>query len=207
MTFLMYIVTNPYGLKIVANGFKDNIIIRKLFLVVVFLSINLKMKTTLLLVLVLVLFVSCSRHGIVKTYAYARKSVAGTVRTDNNGKQINSGITVQHLLFIETDSSKGSPGWGTTWIDGSPFSVQPVKISNHKQVIGKTMEGQEVSIAVKKGHELWQLMLSPKQDSLVDIDLQQKIKQAKILLSGTWKDKPFTYKISKEEELERLEFQ
>jgi hypothetical protein len=165
------------------------------------------MKTTLFSVLIMMLFASCSRHGIVKTYAYARKLIAGTVRADDNGRQINSGITVQHLLFIETDSSKGSADWGTTWIDGSPFSVRPVKINHHQQVIGKTMEGEEVSIAIKKGHELWQLMLSPEQDSLVDIDLQQKIKKAKILLSGTWKDKPFTYKISKEDELQRLEFQ
>jgi hypothetical protein len=165
------------------------------------------MKTTSFLVFVLVLFASCSRHGIVKTYAYARKTVAGTVRTDDNGRQINSGVTTHHLLFIETDSSKGLPAWGTTWIDGKPYSVQPVKINSHNQIIGKTMEGEEVSIAVKKGHELWQLVLSPKLDSAVDADLQQKIANSKILLSGIWKGKQFTHKISKEKELQRLEFQ
>lgn len=164
------------------------------------------MKTTLLSVLVLLLFVSCSRHGIVKTYAYDRKSVAGTVRADDNGRQINSGITIQHLLFVETDSSRGMPVWGTTWVDGSPYSVQPVKINNN-QVIGKTMEGEEVSIAIKKGHELWQLILSPKKDSVVDADLEQKIMTSKILLLGRWKNKPFSYKISKAKELQRLEFQ
>lgn len=165
------------------------------------------MKTTILSILVLLLFVSCSRHGIIKSYAYTRKLVAGTVRADDNGRQMNSGITEQHLLFIETDSSEGSPGWGTTWIDGKPYSVLPVKINSHNQIIGKTIEGEDVSIAIKKGHELWQLVLAPKQDSVVDEHLQEKIKNSKILLSGTWKDKAFTHKISGEKELQQLEFQ
>ncbi|MBO9683236.1 MAG: hypothetical protein J7502_11310, partial [Flavisolibacter sp.] len=63
------------------------------------------------------------------------------------------------------------------------------------------------NLSVKKGHELWQLVLSPKEDSVEDADLQEKIRKSKILLAGTWKNKPFTYKISKEKELQRLEFQ
>jgi hypothetical protein len=165
------------------------------------------MKKILLSVLVLLFFVSCSRHGIIKSYAFARKSVAGTVRADDNGRQINSGITMQHLLFVETDSSKGLPELGMAWIDQKPYSIRPVKINDYKEIVGKTMEGEDVSISVKKGHQLWQLVLSPKQDSVDDADLQEKIKKSKILLSGVWKDKPFTYKISKEKELQQLEFQ
>jgi hypothetical protein len=95
------------------------------------------------------LLVSCSRHGIVKTYAYTRKSVAGTVRGNDNGRQINSGITQEHLLFMETDSSKGTPAWGTIWIDGKSYSVQPVKINYRDQIIGKTVEGSDVLVTVK----------------------------------------------------------
>lgn len=114
---------------------------------------------------------------------------------------------MQHLLFVETDSSKGLPELGMAWIDQKPYSIRPVKINDYKEIVGKTMEGEDVSISVKKGHQLWQLVLSPKQDSVDDADLQEKIKKSKILLSGVWKDKPFTYKISKEKELQQLEFQ
>jgi hypothetical protein len=132
--------------------------------------------------------------------------MAGTIRTDDNGKPVNSGITFHHLLFVETDSLKGSPVWEMAWIDQTPYSIQPVKI-NTSQVIGETIGGGDVRITVTKGNQLWQLMLSSKKDSIRSPDLQEKIKKSKILLSGTWKDKPFTYKISKERELQQLELQ
>lgn len=164
------------------------------------------MKKIYLSILLLVFLISCSRNGIVKTYSYVKKSVPGTVRVDDNGRPVNSGITFHHLLFVETDSLKGSPEWGMAWIDQNSYSVQPVKI-NTNQVIGKTMEGQDVRIGAKKGNQLWQLVLSAKIDSAKSPDLAEKIKKSKILLSGTWKDKPFTYKISKERELQQLELQ
>jgi hypothetical protein len=165
------------------------------------------MKKILVLALVSLVLISCSRHGIIKSYAYVRKSVAGTVRADDNGRQMNSGITMQHLLFVETDSLKGMPEWQTAWIDQKPYSIRPVLINTYNQAVGKTVEGKDVSIAVKKGRQLWQLVLSPKQNSVENADLQEKIKKSKILLSGTWKGKSFTHKISKEKELQRLEFQ
>jgi hypothetical protein len=165
------------------------------------------MKKIVLSVLVLLFCASCSRHGIVKSYAYTRKSVAGTVRADDNGRQVNSGITVQHLLFVETDSVKGLPQWTGAWIDQKPYSIQPVKINTDNQMIGRTMDGEDVHIMVKSGRQLWQLVLTPKQDSVENADLQRKISKAKILLSGTWRDKPFTHKISKEKELQQLELQ
>ena len=164
------------------------------------------MKKIFLPVIIMLLFTSCSRHGIVKSYAYVRKSVAGTIRVDDNGRPLNSGITTEHLLFVETDSSKGWPQWGTAWIDQIAYSIQPVQI-NQQQVIGKTTDGKEVSFNVKRRHQLWQLVLSPKKDSVVDAELQEKIRNSKILLSGIWKDEPFTHKISKENELQRLELQ
>lgn len=165
------------------------------------------MKKIFLPVFIMLFFTSCSRHGILKSYAYVRKSVAGTIRVDDNGRPMNSGITTEHLLFVETDSSKGLPQWGTAWIDQTPYSIQPVQIKNPKQVIGKTGDGKEVSFDVKRGHQLWQLVLLPKKDSVVDTELQENIRNSKILLSGRWKDKAFTHKISKENELQRLELQ
>ena len=78
-------------------------------------------------------------------------------------------------------------------------------MDNSNNTIGKTISGEDVTIRVKKGNELWQLVLSPKQDSTEDQNLK-KIKKSKILLLGTWKTKPFSYKISKEEQLQQIEF-
>jgi hypothetical protein len=50
-------------------------------------------------------------------------------------------------------------------------------------------------------------MLYPKPESIKNPDLQEKIKKSKILLSGRWRNKLFTYKISKERELRQLELQ
>jgi len=130
----------------------------------------------------------------------------GIVRSDDNGKQTSPGITIQHLLFVETDSSKGLPLWTMAWIDQQPYSIRPMKMDSHVNTIGKTMTGEDVAISVKNGNELWQLVLSPKQDSTEDQNLK-KIKKSKILLLGTWKNKPFSYKISKEEQLQQIEFQ
>jgi hypothetical protein len=163
------------------------------------------MKKILVPALVLLFLISCSRHGVIRSYAYVRKSVAGTVRADDNARQMSPAITTEHLLFVETDSSKGLPQWKTAWVDQKPYSVQTVKINN--KVIGRTIEGANVNFNVKEGHQLWQLLLSPKQDSVTSTDLQEKIKKSKILLSGLWKNKPFTHKISKEKELQRLELQ
>jgi hypothetical protein len=160
----------------------------------------------LILCLFLLFFASCSRHGIIKSYAYKRQSMAGMVRSDDNGRQTNTGITIQHLLFVETDSSKGPPLWTTAWIYQQPYSIQPVKMNSPNNIIGKTMSGEDVAIRIKKGNELWQLVLSTKRDSTEDQNIQ-KIKKSKILLLGTWKNKPFSYKISKEEQLQQMEFQ
>jgi hypothetical protein len=152
-------------------------------------------------------FISCSRHGIVKTYAFVRQTVAGTIKVDDSGRPMSSGITTQHLIFVETDTSRGSLQWGTAWIDQKPYTVQPIEITDHDQILGKTMDGENVTIDVKKKHRLWQLVLSPAEDSIGNADLREKIKKSKILLTGTWKAKPFSYKISKEKQLQRLELQ
>jgi hypothetical protein len=165
------------------------------------------MKKILLSALGLLFLISCSRHGVIKSYAYVRKSVAGTVRADDNGRQISSGININHLLFVETDSLRGLPEWKMAWIDQISYSIKPVKINGYNYILGKTTDGQDARIPVKRGHQLWQLVLSPKQDSVTDADLQEKIKKSKILLTGTWKNKPFTHRISKEKELQRLESQ
>jgi len=165
------------------------------------------MKQALAALISLVFFISCSRHGIVGSQAYVRESIAGTVRVDDNGKQLNSGVSKQHLIYIETKGSGPLPTWQTAWIDQQPYSVQAVEITNPDQVIGKTPEGNDAVVHAKPGNKLWQLVVTPKQEAVEDAALQTKINESKIVLVGTWKDKPFSYTISEEEPLQVLQMQ
>jgi hypothetical protein len=165
------------------------------------------MKTARGLVISVLFFISCSRHGIAESKAYVRQLIAGTVRSNDNGKQMNSGVSKEYLIYIETDISKPPIHWETAWIEQKPYSIRPVEIVIPNQVIGKTTDGKEVVMNAKKGNRLWQLVLIPTDRSKEDSELRIKINKAKILLIGSWKNKPFTYKVSKEYELQALDFQ
>ena len=165
------------------------------------------MKTAIGLIISVLFFISCSHYGIVESKVYVRQSRSGTIRTNDNRKAISSGAGKEYLIYVETDSSKPSIQWETAWIEQKPYSIRPIEITNPNQVIGKSGDGKEVVMNAKKGNRLWQLVLMPSTTSITDADLQQKIGNAKILLTGSWKDKEFTYKISKDYELQPLDFQ
>ena len=167
------------------------------------------MKIFALAVSTIFFFASCSnKYGITKASAFVRKSIAGTVRVDENGRQLNSGIAEQHLLFVETDSSKTLPQWETAWIKQQPYSIQPIEIKQAQQIIGKTNDEKEVMLRRKKGHQLWQLVLMPLGEREInDPSLKTEIDENNIVVTGTWKNKPFGYVISKEEQLQPLQFQ
>jgi hypothetical protein len=167
------------------------------------------MKNSLPALLLVIFLASCSsKYGITSVEAYKQKSVAGTIRVDRDGNPAGSGITRQHLLYVETDTSRPLPTWGTVWVEHQAFSVQPVEITQLGQVIGKNKEGKEVVIGPKPGNRMWQLLLSPKNDSVSENSaLKRKIGKNPVVITGTWKNKAFAYKITKEEELETVEMQ
>lgn len=155
------------------------------------------------------LFAACSsNYGIGKARAYVREKIAGTIPVDDNGQPLSSGVSEEHLLFVETDPAQAAPAFATVWINGKPYSVQPVKMNPAGQVIGKTAKGEGVSVSAKEGRTLWQLVLTPKQESLAARpSLLKKVAEKKIVLTGTWREKDFVYAFDKEERLEPLSFQ
>ena len=165
------------------------------------------MKTATGLIISVLFFISCSRYGIVENKVYVRQSRSGTIRTNDNGKAMSSAPGKEYLIYVETDSSKPSVQWETAWVEQKPYSIRPIEITNPNQVIGKSGDGKEVVMNAKNGNRLWQLVLMPSTTSIADAKLQQKIDNTKILLAGLWKGKDFTYKISKEYELQPLDFQ
>lgn len=154
------------------------------------------------------LLVNCSsQYGIIKAQAFVQNSIAGTIRVDENGRPMNSGITTQHLIYVETKTKKPLPKWETAWVEQKPYSIQAVEVTTINQVIGKTKDGKDVLVGASDGHQLWQLVLTPASAVAKDSVLKEKIMKNVIVLTGTWKNKSFTYQITKEQQLQTLHFQ
>jgi hypothetical protein len=141
------------------------------------------------------------KYGIASAKAYVRENVAGTIQVDRNGVPKNSGVSRTHLIYIETVADKPQPVWSNVWIDGKPFNITPVEIKATSQNIGKTNDDKDVIISSKNGHQLWQLTVGTTSTQFPDSSLNEKIKQYPIVLTGLWREKPFTYPISKELQL------
>ena len=167
------------------------------------------MKYALTSLFIVLLFAACSpQYGIYKANAYVRERVAGTIRVDDSGRPLSSGVTEEHLLFVETDSSQPAPVFTTVWIKQKAFDVQPVEIKSPRQSIGQATDGSEVALGAKEGNRLWQLVLTPTENTPVtDASLAEKLQQKNIVISGTAKGKPFVYAFDKEERLQPLHFQ
>ena len=159
-------------------------------------------------VLLLFMLGACSsKYGISKAKAYVQETVGGTVKVDHEGRPGSSGVSKRHLIYVETDSTRGMPEWETVWVEKKPYGVRPVEVMNG-QVIGKDADGSDIRLTVKNGHKLWQLVLLPKTpDTVADPQLQDKIETTLIVITGTWKDKSFAYRIKEEHPMQPLHFQ
>lgn len=166
------------------------------------------MKYILSGILILTVFASCSsRFGITDAQAYSRKSAAGTLRVNKNGNPAGSGISYQHLVYVETDTAGPVPEWETVWAGGQAHSVRAVGVQPN-QVIGKNTDGADVVLHPGRGNRLWQLVLVPKTDSVNgNNSLRRKIEKNPVVITGTWKNKAFAYKIARETQLQPLDMQ
>ena len=167
------------------------------------------MKHIQLGILFLILFASCSsKYGIVNAEAYIRKITAGTVKVDRNGGRTNSGVSYQHLIYVETDTSRPLPQWRTVWANGQSFAASAVEVKTPNQVIGKTVDGKDAIVNAKAGNRLWQLVLTPITDSAFhNRSVRRKIEKNPVVITGIWKNKEFAYEFSREKELQPLDMQ
>lgn len=137
-------------------------------------------------------------YNIIKAQAFFRTSTAGNVQVDEDGRPVNKGITKDYLIYIET---KGPtyPQWDRVYIDGLPYTVQTVEVANTPVKLG-TLKGQKTTVTIHKGvnNQLWQLVLTPQNESSTN-----KTKAKAITLSGRFRNKSITYRITKVQELEK----
>jgi hypothetical protein len=148
-------------------------------------------------------FNNCSmaqQYGVVKTHAYVRNGIAGAVQADDNGVPKNSGVNREYLIFVETANTTVLPEWQMAFVNGSPFTVRSVDVSNNTLDLG-TLKGGGKRVIIKKSpkNKIWQLMLRPTD---AGIDAAKSPGTNPIILNGTWKKKNFTYKMSKLQELD-----
>ena len=167
------------------------------------------MKTVFLSFLLASFLLSCSpKYGIAGARSFVRESVAGTIRADDNGRPMETGIRREHLLFIETDTARARPQVGHAWIDQKGFSVQLAEMRPPFYPIGQTADGKRVTITPKNGNQLWQLVLTPAPGaSVADSAVQGKIAGAPIVLTGTWEEKKFAYTMPSAKPLAPIAYQ
>lgn len=155
----------------------------------------------LLNIIILIALSFCSRaqtYNIVRAQAFFRTSTAGNIPVDEGGSPTSHGVTKDYLIYLET---KGLvlPQWETAYINGLPFSIRTVAITQTPVTIG-ALKGQKTPVIITKAkdHQLWQLVFSSQQNAE---DLQSSEKTQVITLRGTFRNKPITYKIPKAQEL------
>lgn len=163
------------------------------------------MKQGLLFVVPFLLFsASCaSQYGIVKARAFERAQVAGTIRADDQGRPQSSGISKAHLIYIETRDGQPLPEWETAWVEGQPFAIRPVEVKQEVH-LGQTKEGKEVVVNARPHQQLWQLVLLPAPSAVPDSKIKKDIRQNPVVLTGSWKNKPFHYGIHEVQSLESI---
>ena len=159
--------------------------------------------TTVLFFVFSILCVSCShKYGIVKSKAFVREQVAGTIQTDDNGRPKSSGVSKVHLIYVETATDKEAPAFSTAWVDGKAYEVRPVEVKQDSLQIGTAKDDDEpVIIHATEGNTLWQLVLLPKTDVVPDSTIVKVIQNNPVVLTGKWNGESFRYKIKKVERL------
>ena len=148
------------------------------------------------LLLLLCFCTKAQSYNIIKSQAFFRTSTAGNIPVAENGKPTDKGITKDYLIYVET---KGTlfPQWETAYIDGLPYSIRTVEVTNTPVKLGP-LKGQKEPVTVNKrsGNRLWQLALTPQQT-----EARQTARTQTITLSGTFRNKSFNYQITKVQEL------
>ena len=167
------------------------------------------MKTFLIGFLFASFWLSCSpKYGIAGAKTFVRESVAGTIRADDNGRPVESGIRREHLLFIETDTTRARPQLDHAWVHQKSFSVQWVEMRPPFYPIGETTDGKQVILTPKSGNRLWQLVLTPAPEATVsDSSRKAKIAREPILLTGVWEEKNFSYSMPEPKPLAPIPYQ
>jgi len=135
-------------------------------------------------------------YNIVKSQAFYRTRTAGNIAVDENGHPVSSGVSTDFLIYIET---KGTtlPQWETAYIDGLPYSIRTAEVTSTPVKLG-SLKGQNEPITITKGPntQLWQLLLSPQHT-----ESRQTGKVNTLTLSGEFRNKKFTYRITRVQEL------
>ncbi|MCW3073301.1 MAG: hypothetical protein JWP69_370 [Flaviaesturariibacter sp.] len=150
---------------------------------------------------------ACSpKYGIYSAKAYLRESNRGTQQVNDNNLPAGSTRLRENLLYIETAMEK-PPVFTTAWIDQKAYTVQAVK-AQPNVTIGTTKDSnQEVSITVKEGNQLWQLLLTENHTASLDTAARTVVEKHPIVLTGIWKEKSFVYPVENRTILEGILYQ
>lgn len=122
------------------------------------------------------------------------------------GQPVGSPLIRENLIYIETNS-KTVPVITSAWIDGKPYIVQLVKAQPSSNIGTAKEGGRTVAPTPAEGRQMWQLQLTENPDGKANAATAEAIKNNAVVLMGNWKNKPFTYTVKTQEQLEGLMYQ
>lgn len=147
------------------------------------------------------------KYGIYKSNAYYRQSSRGTQMVNDAGEAVGSSVIRENLIFIETAAEKNIPVITTAWISGKPYNVQLVEAQANVN-LGTIKEGNRtVMLTPAEGRKWWQLQLTDNPDAKTSDAIKTAMQEGAVVLTGTWKNKSFTYTLKEQEQLEGLLYQ
>lgn len=137
---------------------------------------------------------SAQKNGVYAVTAFYQRSMAGTIRADQEGSAARN----TYLIYIETPAGT-HPDWDNIIISGKTYPVQATIIREGKTIAGKESITQKNTIVkAKTSHSLWLI-----QGTAAGTDDNTA---SAVSLKGKWKGKPVNYKITKIKELETINY-
>lgn len=164
-----------------------------------------KLRLLIFLLPFLYTLYGCShKYGIAKASSFTQASVAGTIPVGADNQPLTSGISNNYLIFIETTSDLHVPEWKTAWVNNKPYPIMAVKVKSDTLNLGRIRNTQQqVLLTPKKHQQLWQLVLLNNTSTQQEVqEAPKKANEKNIVLTGTWQHQPFTYTLSKIQQLE-----
>jgi len=142
--------------------------------------------------------VSCAQtRQIPRAWLFSKESIPGIIPRGLEGKQLPVYRDTLHIIYLEVKGTE-APVIDSIFYKGRLFSSAVHQVPPQEWKVGvKKASGDSLSIRPSGGNAVWKVELSPAATTIYK-ELQGKI----MIIKGSLGNKPFTYSISSETELE-----
>ncbi len=126
------------------------------------------------------------KYGIVKSYAYQRPELPGTVPENDP----HHGIDTLYLVYLEVKNSV-KPAWKTAVVGHQQFNVIPTNIPSPVQPGVLANSSDTITLHTHKNNKMWQLTL----EKAGVITTKNACFNNEIVLKGRWRKQRAIYRV------------